>query len=249
MRRETSCGASTNKVGGAKPLPYTLAGPEPESEDMPKIIVDSRESRSGLAKELEALGAEIVSEELEVGDYILCSGLAVERKAATDFVLSILDRRIFEQVELLKVTYERPFVVVEGDIYSTRSNIEPNALMGAISWISVIKGIPILETRNTRQTAQLLWTMCRHAVDGLGYEVALRGAKPKDRTTQAQFVVEGLPSVGPSAAKKLLAHFGSAHAVLSATKEDLRKVAGVGQKTAEVIREVLEYDTRTGEVG
>ena len=216
---------------------------------MLKIIVDSRESRSGLARELSALGAEIQAEELEVGDYVLCTGLAVERKEATDFVLSILDRRIFEQVELMKSTYERPFVIVEGDIYSTRSSIDPNALLGAISYISVIKGIPILETRDTRQTAQLLMTMCRHAVEGLGYEVALRGAKPKDRTTQAQFVVEGLPAVGPSAAKKLLAHFGSAHSVLSATKEDLRKVAGIGQKTAEVIREVLEFDTRTGERG
>jgi ERCC4-type nuclease len=216
---------------------------------MPKIIVDSRESRSGLAQELMALGAEIQSEELEVGDYVLCSGLAVERKAATDFVASILDRRIFEQVELLKATYAQPYVVVEGDIYNTRSNIEEAALLGAMSYISVLKGVGILETRNTRQTAQLLMTMCRHAVDGLGYEVALRGAKPKDRFCQSQFLVEGLPSVGPSAAKKLLAHFGSAHAVLSATKEDLRKVGGIGPKTAEVIREVLEFDTRTGERG
>jgi ERCC4-type nuclease len=209
---------------------------------MPKIIVDSRESRSGLAQELMALGAEIQSEELEVGDYVLCSGLAVERKAATDFVASILDRRIFEQVELLKATYAQPYVVVEGDIYNTRSNIEEAALLGAMSYISVLKGVGILETRNTRQTAQLLMTMCRHAVD-------LRGAKPKDRFCQSQFLVEGLPSVGPSAAKKLLAHFGSAHAVLSATKEDLRKVGGIGPKTAEVIREVLEFDTRTGERG
>jgi Fanconi anemia group M protein len=215
---------------------------------MPRIIVDSRESRSGLAQELQALGAEIQSEELEVGDYVLCSGLAVERKTATDFVASILDRRIFEQVELLKTTYARPYVVVEGDVYNTRSNIEQGALMGAMSYISVLKGVAILETRNTRQTAQLLLTMC-HAVEGLGYEVALRGAKPKDRFCQSQFLVEGLPSVGPSAAKKLLAHFGSAHAVLSATKEDLRNVGGIGPKTADVIREVLEFDTRTGERG
>jgi Fanconi anemia group M protein len=213
------------------------------------IIVDSRESRSGLAMELTALGVEVRSEELEVGDYVLCEGLAVERKAAVDFVASILDRRIFSQVEMLKSTYKRPYLVVEGDIYNTRSTIEPGALIGAMSYISVLQGVSILETRNTKQTAQLLATMCRHAVVGLGYEVALRGAKPKNRYAQAQFVVEGLPNVGASAARKLLAHFGSAHAVLSATREDLRKVGGIGPKTAEVVREVLEFDTRTGAPG
>lgn len=211
---------------------------------MPRLIVDSRESRSGLAQLLASRGAEVVSEELECGDYVLSAGLAVERKTATDFIASILDRRVFTQLAVLKQTYPRAFIVVEGNLFGTRSLIAEDALLGAMSYISVLESVPILTTSDTAQTASLLLTMQRHALEGLGYEIALRGSKPKDRLIQARFAVEGLPGVGPSAAKKLLAHFGTAHAVFAATPEQLRAVPGIGPKTITAIREVLEFDAR-----
>ena len=211
---------------------------------MPRLIVDSRESRSGLTTLLAQRGAEVVVEELECGDYVLAEGLAVERKSAVDFVASILDRRVFSQLATMKRTYARSFIIVEGDIHATRSMIAEDALLGALSYISVIESVPVFTTRDTAQTASMLLTMQRHALDGLGYEIALRGGKPKDRSGQVQFLIEGLPSIGPAAAKKLLAHFGSALAVFSASPEELRAVAGVGPKTIAAIREVLEFETR-----
>lgn len=214
---------------------------------MARIIVDSRESRSGLAQMLQARGAEVVVEELETADYVLADGLAVERKAASDFVTSITGKRIFEQLATMKATYARAFIVVEGDLFSTRSAIAEDALLGAMSYISVIENVPILTTANTAQTASLLMTMQRHALEGLGYEIALRGSKPKDRKAQVQYLVEGLPGIGPAAAKKLVAHFGSAQAIFSASPELLRQCAGVGPKTVAAIREVLDYQgVRTG---
>lgn len=211
---------------------------------MATIIVDSRESRSGLTLKLQALGATVVSEELECGDYVLAEGFVVERKTATDLIVSILDKRIFTQAAVMKSAYKRAVVVVEGDVFSTRSVIAPEALLGAMSWLTVLEGIPVLTTRDTAQTAQLLLTMQRHATEGLGYEIALRGAKPKDRSAQSQFLVEGLQGIGPSAAKKLLSAFGSAHAVFNADAAALRAVAGIGPKTVVAIRETLEFDTR-----
>lgn len=210
---------------------------------MARLIVDSRESRSGLAQLLTSRGAEVVVEELECGDYILAEGLAVERKAANDFVLSIMDRRIFSQVATMKKTYAKAFILVEGDIHATRSAIAEDALLGALSWLTVIEGVPVVNTHSTLQTASMLLTMQRHALEGLGYEIALRGAKPKDRTPQAQYLVEGLPGIGPLAAKKLLSHFGSAHAVFTAPADQLRQVPGIGPKTVAALREVLEFDT------
>jgi Fanconi anemia group M protein len=112
-----------------------------------------------------------------------------------------------------------------------------------MSYISVVERIPVISTNNAAHTAEMLLTMQRHAIEGLGYEIPLRASKPKTRETQAQFLVEGLPSIGPTAAKKLLKHFGSAIAVLTATPEQLKKVPGVGPKTIQTIREVLEYKT------
>lgn len=212
---------------------------------MANIIVDSRESRSGLALQLTRLGANVIGEELECGDYILADGFGVERKTASDFVLSIQDRRLFSQAAIMKSAYRRVVVIVEGDIFATRSSMTPEALLGAVSWLTVIEGIPVLSSSSTNQTAQLLMTMQRHAVEGLGYEIALRGSKPKDRTAQSQFLVEGLPGIGPAAAKKLLAAFGSAKAIFEAPVEALRAVAGIGPKTIQAMHETLHFDTRT----
>ena len=205
------------------------------------IVADSREHRSGLIPELIRLGAIIQVEELEAGDYVLAEGLAVERKEANDFVSSIMDRRLFAQVPLLKATYARPFIIIEGDLSAVRSIIEPAALAGALSYLSVLEGITVLHTAGAAHTALQLITMARHATQGLGYEIALRGAKPKDRRSQAQYLVEGLPGIGPAAAKKLLDHFGSPAKVLSASQEELTQVKGIGAKMAATVHEVLHF--------
>lgn len=208
---------------------------------MARIIVDSRESQSGLAELLAAGGADVVVEELECGDYVLAEGMVIERKTAEDFLASIMDRRIFLQIAMLKRTYAKTYILIEGDLFDTYSGISADSVIGALSYLTVLEGIPVIATTGIAHTASMMLTMQRHALEGLGYEIPLRGTKPKDRAPQTQYLVEGLPAVGPAVAKKLLAHFGSALAIFTATPEQLKGVQGVGPKTIKTIREVLEY--------
>lgn len=206
------------------------------------ISVDIREQRSGVTQLLER--SSIVSvqyAELPVGDFILSDDVVVERKAAIDFVASILDRRLFGQVAQMKASYKRPVVLIEGDVFATRSEINPDALRGALSWLSVIEGVSLVYSKDARDSVSFIEVMTRHAQEGLGYEISLRGSKPKNLSILAQFAVEGLPGCGPGTAKKLLAHFGSAERVFAATAQDLCAVKGVGRKTADQIRELLEF--------
>ncbi|KWU17897.1 ERCC4 domain-containing protein [Burkholderia cenocepacia] len=214
---------------------------------MASIIVDSRESRSDLANTLRAAGADVKVEELECGDYIVADGVAVERKAASDFIISIESRRIFSQLGQMKVTYKHPLLLIEGDVFGTRSTMGEDAIIGALSYITLLEGVPVVPTKNLAQTAKMLLTLSRHGTEGLGYEIALRAGKPRNRLGLAQFLVEGLPGVGPSSAKKLLKHFGSAAAVLTASETELRQVAGVGPKMAAAIRETLHYSVHEAE--
>ncbi|MFW9924953.1 MAG: helicase-related protein, partial [Candidatus Thorarchaeota archaeon] len=59
-----------------------------------KIIVDTREAKSGIAKELSELAVEIDLQQLNVADYILSNRIGVERKDVLDFSQSIIDGRL-----------------------------------------------------------------------------------------------------------------------------------------------------------
>jgi len=211
-----------------------------ESQGKIHITVDSREHNSGMFRRLSSIdGVRAERAELPCGDYLLGEDLAVERKAANDFAISIMDRRLFQQVAALKAAYDHPVVIIEGDIFSIRSAITQEALIGALSYLSVIEKITVHHVGDAAQCAALLVTMARHRQQGLGYEVPLRANKPKDWRAISQYLVEGLPGIGPTASKKLLSHFGSAEAVFRADQESIQRVPGIGPKTALRIREAL----------
>lgn len=205
-----------------------------------KIIADSRETRSGIAARLSRFpGVTVEQRELDVGDYILTDTAVVERKDYNDFCLSVMQGRLFEQVSKMETSFDQCIVLIEGDPYSTRSQIAPEAIDGALSWLSLLSGVQVIFSPSIAVTPRLLWRMAQHLTHGLGYTIPLRAAKPKAPSAIPQFLLEGLPGIGGSTAKALLQHFGTAGAVFSATEEDLLKVPGIGKKTAAGIVEAL----------
>ena len=206
------------------------------------ITADMREQRSKVCGYLEKSQKIIIEyADLACGDYVCGPGVVIERKEATDFVSSIMDNRLFNQVHRLKAEYESPIFIIEGDIFQTRSQIPPAALIGAVSYLSVIESISVIQTSDAKHTAQMLETMARHNQQGLGYEVALRSQKPKNTSMLSQYIVEGLPSIGPKAAQNLLRHFKTVSRIFSASQEELCQVPGIGKKTAFRIHEILNF--------
>lgn len=207
---------------------------------MLEIVIDSREIHSPVHKLLDATpNINLTVKELSSGDYVLCDGFAVERKDAMDFVMSILDGRLFSQVLRMKVEYDRVVFLIHGNVYATRSAATHDSIRGAISYLMAIEGVSVVTTGNAIEAADLMLTMTRHLQEGLGYDVPLRTAKPKQFGDLALYLVQGLPGVGPTSAKALLAHFGSPAQVFAATAAELCKAPGVGKKTAERIFEAL----------
>ncbi len=210
------------------------------------IIIDNREARSPVWTALHARSdVSVTVRELPCADYLPHPTHGVERKDATDFVLSIMDRRLFAQVLRLKDEYATATILIEGDPYKTRSAIAPEAIRGALSYLLTLSGVSVVTVRDAQETAELLVVMARHLQEGLGYDIALRANKPKDLRDLAQYLLEGLPGVGPTGAKGLLHHFGSAQAVFAASEAQLCEAPGVGRKTAQRIREALEFTAAT----
>lgn len=202
------------------------------------IIVDSRETRSGIPDMLRRLGVETEHQELPRGDYRI-GNVEIERKECNDFALSVMDGRLFGQLELLGPDDGIGILIIEGNLATIRSMIVPEALAGALSAIALMFDVRVLPTADATQTAAVLARMEKHHREGLGYEIPLRNGKPRGAAL-SQFLVEGLPGVGAETARKLIAHFGSPRAVFTASAAQLAGVKGIGPKTVAAIQEALD---------
>ncbi len=209
-------------------------------EDNIKIYADYREKGSGVIKELIDLGIKINLEKIEIGDYILSSDVAVEYKTMKDFVDSLIDGRLLSQVRELK-KYDKPLVIVEGDedIYSQRK-VHPNAIRGMISSIILDFGIPVLYTKNFKDTAALLAVIAKREQIKNIKEVSLHTQKPMTLKEHQEYIVSSLPGIGPNLAKPLLKKFRTVKRVINASEDKLKKIGLIGEKKAKRIKEVLE---------
>ena len=213
-----------------------------KDEENVKIYVDYREKGSGVIKELIDLGIKINLEKLEVGDYILSSDVAVEYKTIKDFVDSLIDGRLLAQVKALK-KYEKPLLIVEGDedIYSQRK-VHPNAIRGMLASIVIDFNVPILYTKNFKDTAALLAVIAKREQIKQLKEVTLHTQKPLTLKEQQEYIISSLPGVGPTLSKPLLKKFKTVKKVINASEDKLKKIDLIGEKKAKRIKEVLESD-------
>ena len=205
------------------------------------IQVDHREVGSATLESLRAVEyVDLRIEQLEVGDYVLSPQVVVERKSASDLVASILDKRLFSQVERLKQSYSRVIYLVEGKTLYEAGNVHPNAIRGALSFLVILNGVSLLRSEGPEDSAILLATMARHAQHGLGYEGS-KHAKRRSASPQLQmrYLVEDLPGIGPKTAHTLLTSFGTLRALFVASEEALCEVPGIGPKRARQIHGLL----------
>ncbi len=204
------------------------------------VYVDSRELRSGVPKHLRELGAEVEVRTLDVADYVVSEEVGIERKSANDFIQSIIDGRLFDQVERLKRAYEKPVIIIEGELYGIRNVHPPNAIRGAIAAVTLDWGVPILFSSGPEETAQFIYLMAKREQEERKKEVRLRSEKKALTLAERQrLIVEGLPNVSATLAKRLLKHFGNVERIFTATEEELKEVEGIGPKKAREIRRVI----------
>ena len=91
-----------------------------------KLIIDSREN-STLARLIEVqankMGIENEKRWLEVGDYVI-GNVCFEAKSAVDFMQSIINKRIWTQIDNMDKWYDRNFVVIYGTIDEALANMK-----------------------------------------------------------------------------------------------------------------------------
>ena len=207
------------------------------------VIVDTHEIGSDIDKLLSSYGSQVVIKSLEVGDYILSDRVAVERKTAEDFLNSIKDGRLFEQLKELNRNFDSPILILEGNGLFARSKMHPNAIRGVIASIVTDYKVPILPTTGPEETAAQMFWIAKREQEDEKKSVSIRGKKKAETLKEKQeYILAGLPNVSKVTAEKLLRHFGSLINVFNASENDLVEVDGVGKLTAKGIKSILESE-------
>lgn len=211
------------------------------------IFVDHREENSGVANYLREHDAKIVVKQLKTADYISSDRVAIERKSITDFLQSIIDQRLFTQLQDLTETYERPILILEGnpEILFSERDIHPNTIRGTLASIAVDYRVPIIWTLNARETAaQVFWLAYREQIKEKR-DIAIRtNSKTDSLSRQQEFIIAGLPSVNTKLSKRMLKEFKTIRKVFCCSEEKLKRIDGLGEKKAKKIWELInsEYD-------
>lgn len=205
------------------------------------VVVDVRELKSGVVRELGKLGCSLKIQTIEVSDYVVSDRCAFERKDIDDFFNSLFrDRKLFSQLIDLASAYERPILLFEGgDPFFSGRRVSPKAVQGILSAIALMR-IPILYSLNAKETAEIIFSVAKKEQETDKRPFNPHGSRSKmSLKEQQEYVISAIPEVGPVVARNLLRHFGSVVKVMTANAEQLMEVEKVGTKTVQKIKEVI----------
>ena len=220
-----------------------------------RIVVDERERSSNIPKLLKNAGAIIDFTQLKVGDYVVSSETAVERKTVRDLISSIYDGRLFLQCSDLVKYYRKPLLVVQGNIAElgeTSEDMEDTddiklhterilLAYDALITVAMEFRIPIIHTPSAEQTAQLLVTLVNRSLQEAKATGPLLRKIKKENPIQIQqlSVLASLPGVGEKLAARMLKKFHTPIRALNASAAELATIPGFGLARAERVRKVL----------
>ena len=228
-----------------------------------KIIADYREKNSFVPAELIKLNVEIEFKELKVADYIV-KDVAIERKTVSDFVSSMINKRLSKQIEELQ-QYKNKLLVVEGideqELYSNEDVMYSNYAISQEAIGNRASGFrgKSKKTRGLSSNAIrgfLLSIVLKHKIpliftknaeDTAKFifvllnkrtkEVSLNAKKKSlNKKEQMQFIIEGFPGIGPKNAKNLLKEFKTIKNIINASQEELENIIGKKSEIFKIVR-------------
>ena len=231
-----------------------------------KITADYREKNSLVASELIQLGLKVEFRELKVADYIV-NDVAIERKTVSDFISSMINKRLINQLESLQV-YKNRLLIIEGldeqELYtdSEEKNVRFHRKQLEIAYprqegkskktVGCFQGVHPNSIRGfllsivLKHQTPIIFT--KNSEDTAKFISVLSKRKGKElslnvnkktlnKKERMQFILEGFPSIGPKTAKKLLKKFKTIKNIINAPQEELKKILG---KKAGIIKTIIE---------
>jgi ERCC4-type nuclease len=211
---------------------------KPKNKVIPVIVADIHEKNSLVLAELEqSKEVQLIIHSLKIGDYLI-KNIIIERKTISDFISSMISKRLVEQLRQMK-QYSNQLLIVEGNlssVFSQETNLHPNSIRGFILSILTNYQIPIIFTEDYEETTRYLIILAKQQLKQKT-EISLHSRIPKTIKEQKQYVLESFQNIGPIKAKKLLEKFKSLENVFNANEKDLKEILG---NSAQSFKDTIE---------
>jgi ERCC4-type nuclease len=185
------------------------------------ILIDQREKNSLIVSELLERKHEIKLQHLPIADYII-GDIAIERKTLSDFISSMLSKRLMKQLENMK-QFKKQLLILESNEKISESNFHPNALRGMLLAIALEFNIPTIFTQDYKETADYLILLDKKQNKKPTETSLIAKRIPRSLQEQQQIILEGFPGIGPKTSKVLLKEFKTIKKIVNAKEKDLEK--------------------------
>jgi len=217
-----------------------------------RIIVDERERTSRIPGLLRQAGAVTDFAHLKVGDYVISTETAIERKTIHDLLNSIYDGRLLVQCSDLIKHYTKPVIIIEGNILNlveesssfedTLSNDRIYLISETLARVALDFRIPMINTPYAEYTSQLLVTMLNKTLEeGKNNGPLLKRIKKSNPVQIQQLsILSSLPGVGDILAVRMLKSFITPRRALTASAAELARIPGFGSARAIKVRKILD---------
>lgn len=206
-----------------------------------EILMDTRESDE--TKEILNLFLNPKEEMLLVGDIIVDDILCIEHKKNDDFISSVFDGRLFNQIESMKNNFPHYYIMVSGSItdllYIANEQNCYNPIMGAIS-SCFVRGCPIIFCDDLPNMCEIIKTLGNKLTDGKTRTISIQKSSIKDDQLK---VICSLPGISEKRGQLLLDRFKTPMNIFNSYIEDFTNIKGVGNKTFNKMIEILNGKT------
>jgi len=212
------------------------------------LIIDIREPKEIINKLKLNKKIPVVSQVIEIGDYLLPNGYAIERKHGRDLMSSTISNRLFEQLNAL-YEFEHPILAIISenvwkDFYFSRSKYIHKQYIGLLSTLSAkYPKLQVMFFDTDEMFIAYLESLYKKLTSDGSSE------RPQPRLRKAKRIEEvqenflcSVKGISVKSSKKILKKFKTIENVCKATSEDIQKVDKINKKQSEDLYNVLHHE-------
>lgn len=208
------------------------------------LVIDDRENEDVVAAVSQHPEVENwFVDRLEIGD-IQCKQADVlfERKTMSDYASSLTSGHLNDQVERMRELSENTFILVGDDMRDSdnisHTAIKGESVRGSMASNMARRNTPVIPCSNTDLLVDIAVRISRKFIEEPG-SAHLQASNVGDDEPTVKQMYACLPDIGPEKAGRLYEEFPTVPEVMAVSEEKLTEVEGIGDKTAEKIKEEL----------